>query len=261
MRESIRDLFVDAAREAGRIALPYFNAGSRTSAGIDYKHEGSPVTDADIAVDRYLETRIKAALPGIGWLSEESIDDPARLSTERVVIVDPIDGTRAFVSGDDVWCICIALVEQGKPVIGVIHAPARKQMFVAIASQGAFLNGERLHGTTTETTRRLFAGPLSEARRLVSDAEAAELAGYRKVPSLAYRLMLVATGEIGIAGASKAAHDWDIAAADVILTEAGCALRDRDGRALVYNRPIPVHPALVAAHASRFTADQDHRHV
>jgi myo-inositol-1(or 4)-monophosphatase len=119
-----RDCLIDAAREAGAIALTYFRPGERTSARIDYKAGGSPVTEADFAVDAFLRARLGAAFPGAGWLSEETEDDPRRLACSNILIVDPIDGTRGFLAGDPRWAVSIALVVAGRPVAGVVHAPA-----------------------------------------------------------------------------------------------------------------------------------------
>ena len=76
------------------------------------KTGGSPVTEADVAVDEYLRVKLLAERPDYGWLSEETADDPARLSRETIFVVDPIDGTRGFIEGDDRWCVSLALVRR-----------------------------------------------------------------------------------------------------------------------------------------------------
>jgi myo-inositol-1(or 4)-monophosphatase len=243
-------LLEDAAREGGEIALPYFRRGGRTGAAIDYKDEGSPVTEADIAVDRHLERRLRAALPDYGWLSEESVDDAARLAARRVVIVDPIDGTRGFIAGDDTWCVSIGVVEAGRPVAAALHAPARGETYAALFGRGATLNGARLPIRRAGDRALVHAGPHGIAQKLARPGET--LLPHRAIPSLAYRLILLVRGEADIAAASKSCHDWDIAAADLILSESGFALRGLDGAAPLYNQPRPVHPALVAAENGRF---------
>jgi myo-inositol-1(or 4)-monophosphatase len=245
------ELLSTAARAGGALALPYFRKGGATAASVNYKDEGSPVTEADIAVDRYLEATLKAALPDHGWLSEESVDDPARMDRKRVIIVDPIDGTRGFVSGDDSWCVSIGVVENGVPVAGVLFAPARDELYAAATGQGATLNGRRLLAPVVPSTRPFtFAGPASVAQRVHASADGA-MQPFRKIPSLAYRLILLVRDEVDVASASKACHDWDIAAADVILSEAGYRVVNLDGASPVYNRPEPVHPALIAARHDR----------
>src|SRR5436309_6799577 len=100
---SLIALFTRVAIEAGELAMPYFRHGERTRAGIETKHGGSPVTEADFLVDRFLKRTLEAAIPEAAWLSEETADTNARLSARRVLIVDPIDGTRAFMTGDPRW--------------------------------------------------------------------------------------------------------------------------------------------------------------
>ena len=114
----------DAARQAGELALRDFRWGGRTSAQVHTKYGGSPVTTADLAVDRYLRERLGAAFPGDGWLSEETADDLLRLEMANLLVVDPIDGTRAFLTGDPRWAVSIAYIHDGRPIAGVIHAPA-----------------------------------------------------------------------------------------------------------------------------------------
>ncbi len=246
MSAPLLGLLEDAARQAGAIALPFFRKGLTATASIDYKSEGSPVTEADIAVDRFLEAMLKAALPDYGWLSEESADDPRRLAAGRVIIVDPIDGTRGFVSGDDSWCVSIGVVENGRPIAGALFAPARDEMYLAQFGGGARLNGIPLPLPAARPAAPVIhAGPASIAQR-VHGERGGPLESFRKIPSLAYRLILLPRGEADIAAASKACHDWDIAAADLILSEAGFLLSDLEGRPPVYNQAQPVHPALVA---------------
>ena len=124
--------------------MAYFRPGARTAAAISYKGGGSPVTEADFAVDRFLFEEMRRLAPDAGWLSEETADTDARLSRENLIIVDPIDGTHAFTRGDERWAVSIALIESGRPAAGVVHAPARGETFTAAHGLGAFLNGERL---------------------------------------------------------------------------------------------------------------------
>ena len=147
------DELIDAARHAGEIALLDFRLGETTSARIDTKHGGSPVTAADLAVDRYLGERLRAAFPAAGWLSEETADDPARLEKTSLLVVDPIDGTRAFLTGDPRWAVSIALVEAGRPIAGVVHAPALGQTYAAAVGGGAWLNGSLIGASEVRALR------------------------------------------------------------------------------------------------------------
>ena len=242
-----RDILIDAARGAGDVALGYFRSGALTSARVEAKHGGSPVTEADLAADAFLLARLGAAFADAAYLSEEREDGPERLACSRLLIIDPIDGTRAFVSGDPRWAVSIALVEAGRPIAGIVHLPALGQTFAAARGAGAQLNGAPI----LASPRAALAGarvagprPMIEAVGALLDAP---FVAEPKVPSLAYRLSLAASGAIDAAFASEKSHDWDVAAADLILEEAGARLVGLDGAGLIYNRPEIRHGALLAA--------------
>jgi myo-inositol-1(or 4)-monophosphatase len=242
-----RDLLVGAARRAGQIALASFNPGRRASTRVEYKSGGSPVSAADLAVDDFLKTELGALFPGASWFSEETEDDPARLSNDAVLVVDPIDGTRAFIDGDPRWAVSVALVFKGRPVAGVVHAPALDETYAAAARGGASLNGDAIVVSTRERLEGArIGGPRAMVEALDRSARLS-LALEPKIPSLAYRIALVAKGAIDLAIASENAHDWDIAAADLILAEAGGTLVDARGEPIAYNREETRHPALFAA--------------
>ncbi|HYA81257.1 MAG TPA: 3'(2'),5'-bisphosphate nucleotidase CysQ [Methylocystis sp.] len=233
-------------RKAGDIAMAYFRPGERTSAHVTYKSGGSPVTEADFAVDRFLREGIAALAPQIGWLSEETADSAERLSLPEIAIVDPIDGTTAFVRGDARWAVSLALVEKGRPVAGVVHAPALERTFTASAGRGAYLNGEpiRVSARTALEGARVVA-PGSLATTLEKSRYGFAIAP--RSPSLALRLVEVARGADDLVFAGPNSRDWDIAAADVILREAGGALFEMSGGPLVYNRASSRREGLVAA--------------
>jgi myo-inositol-1(or 4)-monophosphatase len=248
------DRILETAREAGALALPFFRPGERTLARFESKEGGSPVTEADRRVDDFLHERLGALLPDAGWLSEETADTDARLSRKSLFIVDPIDGTRAFMAGDARWAVCIALVTDGRPVLGVVHLPARQETYVAAAGEGAFRNDAPIRVSPRpglEGAR--IAGPMSVLKALARDGLAFETEP--RIPSLAYRLVRVADGSLDAGLASTNACDWDIAAADIILHEAGGRLTDLDGRAPQYNRVATRHGLLSAS------ADQLHREL
>jgi myo-inositol-1(or 4)-monophosphatase len=235
-----------AARDAGAQALAFFRHGARTSAGVESKAGGSPVTEADMLVDRLLQVRLGALLPAAGWLSEETADTQERLSRRAVFIVDPIDGTRAFVGGDPRWAVSIALVLDGAPVLGVLHLPALGETYTAAQGRGANLAEMALSvSPRTDLHGARIAGPKPLLDRLRQSGVAFE--AEPKVPSLAYRFARVASGSLDAAVASTDAHDWDIAAADLILREAGGSITDLQGRVPLYNAPDSRHGVLVAA--------------
>ena len=235
-----------AAGEAGALALDHFRHGAKTSARIWSKHGGSPVTEADMEVDRFLKERLEAALPEAGWLSEETMDNPARLKRPLVWIVDPIDGTRAFLGGHPDWSVSIALVLDGRPIAGVVYAPAHDALYEAARGQGARLAGKAIFGSTASNLRQArTAGPKPLIDAL--EARGGGLDRLDKIPSLALRLARVAEGAVDVGLVSSNARDWDLAAADLILHEAGGHLSDLEGVQPVYNRPEPIHGELAAA--------------
>jgi myo-inositol-1(or 4)-monophosphatase len=240
--EADLELLQSAAREAGTLALEYFrnNPNSWSKAG------GSIVTEADTAVDEFLRGRLLTARPNYGWLSEETADDPGRLGRETIFTIDPIDGTRGFVEGDDRWCVSLAIVRRGRPVVAVLNVAARNEFYSAISGAGAWSGGGPLHVSETgELNRAQLAGPRGWLRTEAIVSTRAELQPH--IPSLAYRLALVATGAIDAAFASPRANDWDLAASDLLVHEAGGRLTGLDGAALRYNQEIPRHGALAAA--------------
>jgi myo-inositol-1(or 4)-monophosphatase len=236
-------------REAGALALSMFGAPIKnwTKAG------SSPVCEADIAVDQLLRERLTGDGATIAWLSEESADDPARLRARYVWIVDPIDGTRAYLAGAPDWTISAALVEDGRPIAACLYAPVTDELFTATVNAGAACNASPIattKGASLAQTR--IAGPKSYLDRLA--AVAPPFTAMPRVRSLALRLARVAQGACDIAIAGIDSHDWDLAAADLLVHEAGGALTPVGGSAVIYNRPVPRHGMLVAAGRDRHAA-------
>jgi myo-inositol-1(or 4)-monophosphatase len=241
-RERAAARLAAAVREAGALALSMFGAPINNWT----KFESSPVSDADIAVDRLLRERLMQAGSEITWLSEESVDDPARLAARYVWIVDPIDGTRAYLAGSPDWTVSAALVEDGRPVAACLYAPVTEEFFTAAADRGATCNGAPIaitDGSTLEHAR--IVGPRRLLERLV--AVQPSLTMVPRVRSLALRLARLAHGACDIAVAGANSHDWDLAAADLLVHEAGGVLTPVGGGAVIYNRPVPRHGMLIAA--------------
>jgi myo-inositol-1(or 4)-monophosphatase len=247
---SALDEFIDAARQAGEIAMRDFRRGRPSSVRVRLKQGGSPVTDADLAIDRYLSERLRASFPDAGWISEETPDDPTRVSWASVVIVDPIDGTRAFLAGDPRWTVSIALAHDGRPIAGVVHAPALDETYAAALGRGASRNGAPIRASARkELDGALVGGPMAMIGALAK-AAGVEFVAVPRVPSLALRLVRVAAGAPDVGIGSPGAHDWDIAAADAILREAGARLAEADGRPPRYNNEAATRRgALVASGA------------
>ena len=240
----------EAVREAGALALSMFKTPLKNWT----KGEAlSPVSDADIAVDVLLRERLTGDGESIAWLSEESVDDLARLDARYVWIVDPIDGTRAYIAGLPDWAVSAALVENGRPVAGCLYAPVSDEFFVAVAGQGATRNGAAMAAAPGAA---LAQARIAAPRKLLDhlQAIAPPFVVMPRTHSLALRLARVAEGtfDAGIAGGSS--HDWDLAAADLLVHEAGGALTSFAGVAVTYNRPVPRHGKLVAAGRERHAA-------
>lgn len=238
-----------AAQEAGEIAMRWF----RRDPQVWHKDGGSPVSEADLAVDRHLKERLTAARPDYGWLSEETADGPERLDRIRVFVVDPIDGTRAFVGGDEGWTVSLAVVEAGRPIVAALMQPATGLLWQAASGGGVRRNGELVGASDrTDLAGARVSGPPKLLDRTVM--KEAGFASRQVVPSLALRIAHVADGRLDIAYGSGNAHDWDLAAADLLVQEAGGRLSVPSGEILAYNRAVPRHPALVAAAPGLFDA-------
>jgi myo-inositol-1(or 4)-monophosphatase len=235
-----------AALAAGELAQSYFRLGQKTTAAVQRKQDGSPVTEADLAVNQLLEARLRKILPEAGWLSEESADALERLENDFVFVVDPIDGTRSFASGDPVWAISIALVHYHRPVVGIVHAPALGETYVAVKNEGARLNGQPISVSTRHhlDAQATVGGPFGFAQRLRKSGLDFEL--LPRIPSLAVRIAKVAAGAIDLGLVSANAQDWDLAASDLIVSEAGGRLINLRGRAPLYNRMHTLHGELAA---------------
>lgn len=240
-----RDLALlrEAVREAGAAALDYFGRSLETR----HKSDGSPVTPADLAVDRVLRERLTAARPDYGWLSEESEDDGARARRERVWVVDPIDGTRAFLKEKPEWTIAAALVEAGRPVIGIVFNPVTGEFFHAVLGAGAFCNGAPVRVSdpvALESSRLLVSAGL--LRRRIWDRPWPDIETVW-VNSVAYRLALVAAGRFDATLSLSRKHDWDLAAAALLVQEAGGRATAHTGDEFLYNRVPPLQRSVVAA--------------
>ncbi|MGH6829394.1 MAG: 3'(2'),5'-bisphosphate nucleotidase CysQ [Rhizomicrobium sp.] len=236
-READLALLEGCSRRAGEIALRYFCGSYRCWS----KEGGSPVTEADLAIDAFLKSELLRARPGYGWLSEETADNPTRLERFSVFIVDPIDGTAAFMKGRPHFSISAAVVEHGRPVAGVVFNPATGECFTACSGGGAHLNGVPIRASVrSEVTNARLLGN----KKLFAAWSFAEVAN---VSSIAYRVALVAAARYDAMVSLTMKRDWDLAAADIIISEAGGRLVSAGGGELGYNSPETVQGATIAA--------------
>ena len=247
------ELLNSAVREAGALALSLF----RTDLKNWTKGASSPVSEADIAVNDLLEARLRAATPDYGWLSEESVDDEARLGKPLVWIVDPIDGTRGYLAGREDWCVSVALVEEDAPVLAAVFAPASDEFFFAARGHGAMHNGKPVQvtaGTVLDFSR--IAGPKPLVERL--NPSSGEISPHPRIASLALRLCRVAQGNLDAAFAGGNSRDWDLAAANLIVQEADGKMTALSGETILYNRREVGHGVLVAAGRDRHASIISH---
>ena len=237
-------LLLEAAEDAGRIAMRHWRQQPRVW---DKPGGAGPVSEADLAVNAALAQRLRNARPGYGWLSEETADTPDRLARERCFIIDPIDGTRAYLDGQDSFAVAIGLAEAGRMVAGVVALPALKRVYAAYVGGPATLNGAALSASG--------ASDPDGARVLTTAPNMAEVHWPGGVPdlkrsfrpSLAYRICLVAEGRFDAMVSFRDAWEWDIAAASLIAERAGAVVTDARGAQLHFNAAHPQAPGIIAA--------------
>ena len=248
------DLLIQAARESGYIARGYFNAAPEV-----WEKSGGqgPVTEADLHVNRQLEADLQNARPDYGWLSEETDDDDTRLTKDCLFVIDPIDGTRAFIEGSKDWAHSLAIVKNGTVTTGVVYLPMHDLMYAAQLGQGATCNGTPLAVCTNKPIdaatvlsakpnmdRKFWAGNVPPFKRMFRS-------------SLAYRLALVAQGKFDAMLTLRPTWEWDVAAGALLVTEAGGTVTDQAGQPPLFNNSHPLINGMVAAggvHNTLFTA-------
>lgn len=236
-------LLIDAVRDGGAIALRYFGKDP----DVQTKPDGTSVSEADYAVDKALRDNLTEERPEYGWLSEETEDTPERLSRERVWVVDPIDGTRAFLKVKPEWTIAAALVEAGRPVLAAVYNPVREEFYHAVQGQGTWLNEAPVtvrDPVPLEQCRMAAAAELF--RRKIWDRPWPPMTT-QWVNSIAYRLALVAAGTFDGTLSLSPKNDWDLAAADLLVQEAGGLVTTNRGEPFLYNSSNPRQEGVVAA--------------
>ncbi len=239
-----RDLITQAALAGGDVAMGYFRDNCEQWEKPD---DLGPVSEADMAVNTLLIDHLLTARPDYGLLSEETEDGTARLASERVFIIDPIDGTRSFLKGETGFAIAIAVVERGALIASVVHLPARGETYHAALGQGAVLNGQRI----APSARRQLAGAsaLGASASYRGDHWPGGLPTLERTyrHALQWRLCLIASGAYDLMATMRDAFEWDVAAGALIATEAGAAITDRDGEAMVFNSPSGKVPGILTA--------------
>jgi len=249
-----KDRLQTIVREAGRIAHSRWPGAGHDLHSWD-KTPGNPVSEADLEVDRFLKRELHRLLPSAAWLSEETADDKARTQSGLIWLVDPIDGTRDFVGGRPGWAVSVALVSAGRPLIGMLMAPARGEEWVAVAGHGATLNNLPIRAST----RAVLTGARVPTHALPKDD--ADLVAVEQPNSIALRIALVADDRADLVATLRWGYEWDIAAATLIAREAGAQVSDAFGKPLAYNKHDPrdfgvlvCSPAIHAAAVERLAA-------
>ena len=215
------------AKEAGELAMRDWQAG-KAAANTWEKSPGQIVSDADIAVDKFLRAQLEKLAPQAGWLSEETHIDLSGAGDDLTWVVDPIDGTKDFVKGKPGWCISVALVHHNAPIFGVLNAPARNELWVAKAGSHSELNGKSLLASQRDE--------IDGSRIPVEDLPpGTQLVAVEKPNSIALRMAMVADDRADFVASTRWGHEWDIAAAHVIAEHAGASVSDALGQQLTYN--------------------------
>ena len=216
------------------------------------KTPGDPVSEVDLAVDHFLKRELGALLPSAGWLSEETADAPERLEGGLLWLVDPIDGTRDYLRGRKGWAVSVALVSAGRPLFGMLSAPAQDQFWRGEAGQGSWRNGERLVASRCQE----LPGARVPAR--LKNPVDSDLTFVDQPNSIALRIAMVAADEADMVATLRWGFEWDIGAAALIAREAGATVTDAFGGALNYNKRDPrafgvlvTAPAIHAAAVER----------
>ena len=237
-----------AALRAGKIALGYFNKNYKTW---DKEDGAGPVTEADLEIDDFLKRFLLNSAPQYGWLSEESEDDSSRFTKTKVFIVDPIDGTRSFIAGDETWAHSLAVVENGIPIAAIIYLPKMDLLYTAEVGKGAFLNGDKI---SVSKSRELKDAEILTKKSIFKEkiwkSSNPALFRQRYRPSLAYRLALVAEGRFDAMIALGRSWEWDICAGHLLVSEAGGSVTTNFGNKLVYNSKVGSSKGIIAGNPS-----------
>jgi myo-inositol-1(or 4)-monophosphatase len=243
---------VEAAREAGSIIMGLF----RGKFDVHEKSKNNPVTTADIGANQRIREIIRGRFPHDGWLSEEDKDSSHRLSSSRVWVIDPIDGTKEFIEGVPQFAVSIGFVVDGRPKVAVVYNPAEDTLYEAAAGQGAFLNHQPIRVTPR--------GRIDGAVLLVSRSEPqrkfqvfVDRCEIKRVGSIAFRLAKVAGGDGDGTLTFRSIHEWDVCGGVLLVEEAGGTVVDGSGQPLVFNRQEIRHRGVVAANVTLAQGLQD----
>ena len=243
MLENDLDLICKAATEAGKIAMRFY----RNNPTHWEKGDGQgPVSEADLEIDKMLFKFLSTYRPSYGFLSEESEYNNDRFDLKDVFIIDPIDGTRSFINGHENFAISIAIAKNGIINDAVVFLPAKNLLYDATKDKGSRLNGNKIQtgNNTIVNGSRILASESQNSSKLWRNTPPAIERHFRS--SLAYRLCLVAEGRFDGMMTLRPTWEWDVAAGNLICTEAGCDVKTQDGGNPLYNEKIPKMNGMIA---------------
>ena len=241
-----------AVLKAGKILLDYYSLDYNISNKNSKKSDiYNPVTDADKAADKYLRTKLTTSFPDYGWFSEETKDSNERLKKERVWIVDPLDGTKEYINKIPMWVVSVALVENKKPILGIIYNPIKKQIFSAIKGEGSKLNNTTIFCTKNhEISKMTILNSITETKNGLWIPFKNNFGKLKEVGSVAYKLGLVSSGKADLFATLRPKNEWDICAGHCIINEAGGKMLDLNGKKISYNNPKSlITPGMLAGYS------------
>ena len=246
---------------AGAAIMDFYKSGF----DVTDKKPDNPVTDADFAADTLLKERLLARLPQAGWLSEETVDKPDRLDKKLVWVVDPLDGTKEFVMGIPEFSVSVALVENGRPILGVVYNPAADELFTCAKGNGVYFNGEPASVSTQEELRGAAVDASRSERKRGEFEPFADLVELTTMGSIAYKLARVAAGHCDATWSRGPKNEWDICAGVLLVREAGGRVVNLDDEGFTFNRPKTLVNGIIAdngrLHHQIITALAPHRHT
>ena len=237
---------IDASLNAGKIIMKYY----RDDYEIKEKGYHNPVTTADNEADSFLKSELTNARPDYGWLSEETVDSEDRLGKERVWIVDPLDGTKEFIEGVPQFVVSVALVENGVPIIGVLHNPVTKETFYASRGNGTYFD-DVIHNCSVKesTTDMVILNSRSETRKGLWEPHKQHFKKLKPIGSVAYKMGLTAIGKADIFATLRPKNEWDICAGTCLISEAGGKVINLNGEKITFNnRKTLIEPGLIAGY-------------
>jgi myo-inositol-1(or 4)-monophosphatase len=238
-----RDVAVRAAREAGTIIRHWYGRGVT----VTEKSPDHPLTRADLEANNCIRGHIGRAFPDDGWLSEETADSSERLTRRRVWVVDPLDGTKEFIQHIPEFCVCVALVEAGRPILGVSYNPATERLYVAVRGEGTTVNDApaRVSAEARLADAVVLASRSEDKRREWDPFK--PLMRVTLTGSVAYKLAELATGNGDATFTLTPKNEWDICAGSILVEEAGGRVTGLEGEPLVFNQPSPLRPGMIAS--------------